>query len=299
MAFTGFQVFVGLALMVVAVMGIILGLKGYYKSNANKLAGKKSGASSKVKKHAEADAFSLRSTNILVGLVCSVGFSVLLFGWTQYEDKIDEDLLVMEKIDEIEQEVQRVAQPPPPPPPPPPPVIEEVPDEEIEEDIEFDSQDFDEEEIVDVAPIEEEEVEVAAPVVEEEEEEEEVIEEIFTVVEDMPSFPGCEDLPTNDERKKCTETNLLKFMYKNIKYPSIARENGIEGLVVVTFVVDKDGSIKQAKWLKDIGGGCADEATRVVKMMNEMPSKWTPGRQRSQPVQVRYNLPVRFRLQQN
>ncbi len=73
----------------------------------------------------------------------------------------------------------------------------------------------------------------------------------------------------------------------------MARESGIQGRVYVTFVVETNGSITDVRLLRGIGGGCDEEAIRVVKMM----SKWTPGKQRGKPVRVQFNLPVRFVLQ--
>ena len=131
-------------------------------------------------------------------------------------------------------------------------------------------------------------------------EEEEIIEDAeFTVVEDMPSFPGCDNLETNAERKKCTEENLMKYIYKNIKYPTLAKDNDIQGMVVVSFVVDKNGKITDTKIIKDIGGGCGEEAEKVILTMNSLSKRWTPGMQRAQKVKVRYNMPIRFRLSQN
>ena len=89
----------------------------------------------------------------------------------------------------------------------------------------------------------------------------------------------------------------MEFIYKNIKYPPIARENGVEGTVVIRFVVDKDGSVDEPKILRDIGAQCGAEALRVVNMMNNMPQKWIPGKQRGKPVKVYFNLPVKFRLE--
>jgi len=101
----------------------------------------------------------------------------------------------------------------------------------------------------------------------------------FIVVEEMPTFPGGED-------------KLMKYLRDNIKYPPVARENGIQGRVYVTFVVDKDGKIKDLKLLRGIGGGCDEEAMRVVKSMPD----WKPGRQNGRNVPVQYNLPVNFAL---
>ncbi len=233
---------------------------------------------------------------LLFGCVCAFGLIILSLAWTSYEEDviIPDDALEMEE--EILQAPPPTAEPPPPPPPPPPPVIEEVPEEEIEEE---DEPIFEDQE-VDV----ETEIEAPEPVVEEAPPPppppppppEPEVEEIFQVVEEMPRFPGCEDKP-EAERKACADKAMLQFIYKNIKYPPIARENGVEGTVVVTFVVEKDGSISGAKVLRDIGAQCGQEGLRVVKMMNSMGKKWAPGKQRGRPVKVQFNLPIKFRLE--
>jgi protein TonB len=125
----------------------------------------------------------------------------------------------------------------------------------------------------------------------------EVEEEIFAVVEDAPRFPGCEDLADKKEREICAQKKMLEFIYANIKYPSIARENGVEGTAVIKFVVDKDGKIKAAEVVRDPGAQLGDEAKRVVEMMNDMPTPWIPGKQRGKAVKVYFNLPVKFKLQ--
>ena len=95
----------------------------------------------------------------------------------------------------------------------------------------------------------------------------------------MPTFPG-------------GDAALYKYLGKNIKYPPIARENNITGMVVLKFVINEDGSISDIQVLRDIGGGCAEEAIRVVKKM----PNWKPGKQRGKAVKVHFNLPVRFTL---
>jgi protein TonB len=112
----------------------------------------------------------------------------------------------------------------------------------------------------------------------------------------MPRFPGCEDLPTKEEKKQCADKKMLEFIYKNIKYPAIARENGVEGTVVIQFVVEKNGEITDAAIVRDIGAQCGQEALRVVSLMNQQNIKWTPGMQRGRPVRVQFNLPVKFRF---
>ena len=112
-------------------------------------------------------------------------------------------------------------------------------------------------------------------------EEEEVQEqEIFQIVEEMPAYPG-------------GDAKLMEYVAKNIKYPQIARETGIQGRVFVGFVVEPDGSVSNVKVLRGIGGGCDEEAMRVVKSM----PKWKPGKQRGKAVRVSYMLPVNFKLQ--
>ena len=104
--------------------------------------------------------------------------------------------------------------------------------------------------------------------------------EIFTVVEEQPSFPG------GDEAR-------IKYLQENLKYPEEAKEIGTQGRVFLTFVIETDGSITDVKILRGIGSGCDEEAIRVVKTM----PKWIPGKQRGNPVRVQFNLPVRFVLQ--
>ena len=124
-------------------------------------------------------------------------------------------------------------------------------------------------------------------------EEEVPSDEIFTIVQEMPRFPGCEDMEgTSDEKKKCAETKMLEYISDNIQYPTEARKKKIEGMAVVSFVVEKDGTITQPKLARDLDGGCGEEALRIVESM----PKWIPGKQRNQPIRVQFNLPVRFKL---
>lgn len=101
-----------------------------------------------------------------------------------------------------------------------------------------------------------------------------------TIVEVMPEFPG-------------GDAARVKFLAENLKYPPQARENGIQGTVFVTFVVGKSGTISEAKIIRGIGGGCDEEAIRVVRMM---PS-WIPGKQNGRQVPVQFNLPIKFSLE--
>lgn len=121
--------------------------------------------------------------------------------------------------------------------------------------------------------------------------------EIYTIVEQMPRFPGCEDMEGDSRKKKeCADKKLLAYIYENIRYPSEARRLGIEGMALVSFVVTHTGEISQVEILRNPGGGTGEEAQRVMEAMNDLPERWTPGRQAGKAVHVRYNLPVRFRL---
>jgi len=121
---------------------------------------------------------------------------------------------------------------------------------------------------------------------------------VFQVVEQMPRFPGCEDVSESiQERKACADQKMLEFIYKNIRYPEQARLDSISGQVVVTFVVTDEGSIINEMIVRKIGGGCDEEVLRVIGLMNEMEERWIPGRQRGRNVNVQFNLPVRFALQ--
>lgn len=101
----------------------------------------------------------------------------------------------------------------------------------------------------------------------------------FIIVENMPEFPG-------------GLGQLYRYLGDNIKYPQIAKEIGTQGTVYINFIVEKDGSITGISLLRGIGGGCNEEALRVVQSMPH----WKPGMQMGKPVRVSYNLPIKFTL---
>ena len=125
----------------------------------------------------------------------------------------------------------------------------------------------------------------------------EVEEEPLIIADQMPRFPGCEDLELSPkEKEKCSQKELLDYIYDELKYPAMARSTGIEGQVVLRFVVEKDGSVGNIKLLRDIGGGCGNAAVETVESMNQLPKKWRPGMQKGHPVRVMYTLPIKFKL---
>ena len=108
----------------------------------------------------------------------------------------------------------------------------------------------------------------------------EVSNKVFEVVEEMPSFPGGQGA-------------LMSFLNSNIKYPVVAQENGVQGRVIVGFVVERDGSITDVKVMRSVDPSLDREAQRVVKAM----PRWKPGKQNGSAVRVKYTVPVVFRLQ--
>lgn len=108
-----------------------------------------------------------------------------------------------------------------------------------------------------------------------------VEEEILMSVEQDPQFPG-------------GISELMKYLQKNVKYPSAAQRANISGKVILQFVVEKDGSVAQVRVIKSVGFGCDEEAVRVVKSM----PKWSPGKQNGRAVRVYFNLPVTYTLQE-
>jgi protein TonB len=116
-------------------------------------------------------------------------------------------------------------------------------------------------------------------------------EKVSVIVEESPLFPGCEHETENP--KACADAKLFNYLADKLTYPVIARENGIEGRVIVQFIVEKDGSIADVKVIRGIGGGCDEVAKEVIAGM----PKWNPGKFRGRPVRVQYTLPVSFTLE--
>lgn len=108
---------------------------------------------------------------------------------------------------------------------------------------------------------------------------EEEVQKPLIVAEQMPEFPG-------------GESSMRSYIQSNLQYPTMARESGIQGTVYVTFVVSKTGNISDIKVLRGIGGGCDEEAVRVIKSM----PGWIPGKQNGKAVPVQFNLPIKFIL---
>lgn len=102
---------------------------------------------------------------------------------------------------------------------------------------------------------------------------------VFDFVDKMPEFPG-------------GQVEMIKFLSKNINYPTVALDQGVQGSIYVQFVIWKDGSVREVKVLRGVGSSLDNEAIRVIKMM----PNWEPGTQRGIPVNTRYTLPIKFKL---
>jgi len=226
-----------------------------------------------LKKSPKADLENKRNIFVQLGLVISLGLTLLAFEWTTRVEQatslgsvsqaaVEDEIIPITRQEEVK----------PPPPPPPPKVVEMLNivdnDVEIDEELDILDTEADDNTVIDVAPV----------IQQEAEKEEES--EVFFIVENMPEFPG-------------GELALRKFIANAIKYPVIAQENGIQGKVYVNFVVDKDGSVSNARIARGVDASLDKEALRVV---NSLP-KWKPGMQRGKPVRVSYTVPISFVLQ--
>ena len=205
-----------------------------------------------------------------IGLIIALAVAWVVFEIKSYDKRELADIgRTVEVLDEEMVEITKQDQPKPQP--------VEVPKQTtqltiVEDDVEVEDVNIN-------AEVDQNEVieEYVAPEVVEEEVTEQ---EVFTIVEEMPDFPG-------------GVAKLSEYLQKNIKYPQMARESGIQGRVFVNFVVEPDGSVSHVNVMRSLGGGCDEEAMRVVKAM----PKWKPGKQRGKPVRVSYILPVNFKLQ--
>lgn len=214
------------------------------------------------RKKPEVDLKRSHTVRLQLGLVLTLALFLLAF---KVEFRNNSTLMMtVEDQETVKMEVvEQTSQVKAPPPPPRPQVPVEVPNEEVIEDdiIDFDA-DLDLDAPIDLPP--------PPPPADDEPEE-----EIFLVVEQQPELIGG-----------------MASIWKNIKYPDIARKAGIEGRVTVQFIVDEKGGISDLKVVRGIGGGCDEEALRAVQK-----AKFKPGMQRGVPVKVRYSLPIVFKLQ--
>jgi len=221
------------------------------------------------KKSPKANLENKKLTFILIGLIVSLAVAWAVFEIKSYDKRELVDIgRTAEVVEEEMVEITKQEQKPQPVEVPKQTTQIQVVEDDVEvEDVEINAEVDQNEQLEEYVPVEIEEEEV-------------VEQEIFTIVEEMPEFPG-------------GMTKLADYLAKNIKYPQMARESGIQGRVFVNFVVEPDGSVSNVTVMRSLGGGCDEEAMRVVKSM----PKWKPGKQRGKAVRVSYILPVNFKLQ--
>ena len=216
-----------------------------------------------------------------------IGLALVLFiTWQAIEYKSykkDYDYEALDVLQDDEEDIPITEQfktPPPPPPPPPvaPQVIEIVEDEEEVEETVIESTETDEDEIIEVedVAIEEESEDVDVP---------------FAIIEDAPIYPGCEKV-AKSKRKTCFQEKINKHIKKTFRYPEIAQEMGIQGKVLTTFIIDKEGNITNIR-MRAPDKSLEKEAHRIISSLPRM----TPGKQRGRPVRVPFSIPITFRLQ--
>lgn len=215
------------------------------------------------RKSPEADLRRLYTVNMQVSMILTLLVLIVLF---RINLNLDQELDFEEQEQEVIEieDVIQTTQETTPPPPPRPRTPEPVPDDEILEDEFFDF-DVDSDPTADLPP--------PPPPPDDGEDSEEY--EIFEVVEDEPYPIGGIDA-----------------IYNNLEYPEIARRAGIEGVVVIQFVVDQNGNLSEFSVIRDIGGGAAEAAINAIRE-----TEWAPGRQRGRAVPVRFQIPIRFVLQ--
>ena len=217
----------------------------------------------------------------VIGLCLMLFVSWRLIEFKTYEkDQFDYESILVEQDEEEEIPLTEQIKTPPPPPPPPvqaPTEIEIVEDEEEVEETIIESTETDRDEIIEVEDV----------VIEEEE----IIDVPFAVIEDVPIFPGCENLEKNQLRN-CFQEQMNKHIRRNFRYPEIAQEMGIQGRVFVNFIISEDGSITNIR-MRGPDKNLEDEAKRIISLLPNM----TPGKQRGRPVRVPFSIPIVFRLQ--
>ena len=232
-----------------------------------------------VKKNPKADLRKNSSLYFVLGLAIVMLIVWRAFEWKTYDEASNYDISmdVEELLDEEVPMTEQIKTPPPPPPPAAPEVIEVVEDEEeVEETIIESTETSQEEEIIEVDDIEVEEVE-------------EDIDVPFSVIEDVPVFPGCEGA---SDKRACFNEQMQKHIRKNFRYPEIAQEMGIQGRVAVMFTIQKDGSIGNIR-LRGPDKNLEAEARRIIEKLPKM----TPGKQRGRAVRVPFSIPIMFKLQ--
>lgn len=282
--FSGTEVLLGLGGLCLAVGSAIFLLRRWLRQR-----------SEVTRRHA---AFTFTRPLHRLSLCVALAAAFLCLNWTQFEPAANTYAAGPMEIDDlIEVDIPIVKDPPPPPPPPPPPVIEPVVEPEVDTVI-FQNMDIEPDEpIIARPPVLAPAPAPVAPAIPPLPPPEEVDAPPIIFAERMPVF-GKECFELGDaERKLCSDRALLTFVQSRAHYPSFARENGVEGTVVIAFTVEKDGSVSDVQAVRKVAAGCTEAALKAVNAINLEGQKFLPGRQGGEVVRVRFNLPVKFKLQ--
>ena len=240
-----------------------------------------------------------RSIHFQIAMICSLSFVITAFNYTTIPPMPLGNLILEKPLETEEIVVARTVQKKPTPPPilEVTEKIETVEDVVIPEEIQPQTMSLNIDDEVEVNFEESYDYGNDEPEIEPEVEEplDILIEEApRDFAEYMPSFGDCNAGKLSKEAyKQCSDAALLQYIAKRIKYPSVARENKIEGRVVLKFVVDEKGEVRNMKIVRGVAGGCTEEAVRVLKNMPQ----WKPGRHGGRNVKVYFTLPITFILQ--
>lgn len=227
-----------------------------------------------LKKNDKANLEKRKTIFFQLGLVIVLSLMLIAFEWTSGGLRDNQyDMGDAEQMEEEMVPITEQQQPEPQKPPEPPKVTEYF--DIVEDDVEIEDEFIIDDDEIDM----DSEVEILEYTIEEEEEEEE--EQFFIIVEDMPTFRGG------------GVEKFRQWVNRNLNYPQIAAENGIQGRVYVQFIVEADGSVSNVNVIRGVDPALDKEAIRVLRSS----PKWKPGKQRGLPVRVRFSMPILFQLQ--
>jgi protein TonB len=237
-----------------------------------------------LKKNPKADISRNSSLFFVAGLALVTFITWRAMEYKKYDDLVNYDISqnMDDLLDEEVPMTEQIKTPPPPPPPPAPEIIEVVEDEaDVPETVIKSTESNENKEVAQIKDIQVAEVD-------------EDLDIPFSVIEDVPIFPGCESEKSKGAKalRDCFQEMMFKHISKNFRYPEISQEMGVQGRVNVMFVIQKDGSIGSVK-MRGPDKNLEAEAARIIGKLPKM----TPGKQRGRAVRVPFSIPITFKLQ--
>lgn len=237
-----------------------------------------------LKKNQKADLESKKGIFLLIGLIIAESLAIGAIEYKTYNDSKEKKEQGLDLADFEDPEIDVTRPDPPPPeekPPPPPEVPEEIEikenEEELEKEVKVQDAGTDQEEMIAI--------------------EEEEFQDAFIVVEQMPMLGDCKD-------EECTQFEIMNFIFKSFRYPEIAKQYGIEGRIILEFVVEKDGKVGRVKilktekrWSESMTKMMEKAAIEAVEKFNSKKApKFSPGKQTGKAVPVKYTVPIKCTL---